>query len=81
METNKLIRGVVPVRQVIQGISRRNELNLPDAVEIANSNERRRMQSINSGFQALKMLIPNGEGEKLPRKVRPTKYCLTNLIK
>ncbi|EDO39015.1 predicted protein, partial [Nematostella vectensis] len=35
--------------------------------EIANSNERRRMQSINSGFQALRMLIPNTEGEKLSK--------------
>ena len=36
------------------------------------------MQSINSGFQALKMLIPNGEGEKLS-KVR--KYNLLELLK
>lgn len=35
--------------------------------EIANSNERRRMQSINSGFQALRLLIPNSEGEKLSK--------------
>ncbi|KAK3738171.1 hypothetical protein QZH41_019672, partial [Actinostola sp. cb2023] len=35
--------------------------------EIANSNERRRMQSINSGFQALRTLIPNAEGEKLSK--------------
>ncbi|CAF1683256.1 unnamed protein product, partial [Adineta ricciae] len=27
--------------------------------EIANSNERRRMQSINTGFQSLKILIPH----------------------
>ncbi|KAJ7989321.1 hypothetical protein DPEC_G00303330 [Dallia pectoralis] len=35
--------------------------------EIANSNERRRMQSINSGFQSLKTLIPHGDGEKLSK--------------
>ncbi|KXJ22441.1 transcription factor AP-4 [Exaiptasia diaphana] len=35
--------------------------------EIANSNERRRMQSINSGFQALRTLIPNADGEKLSK--------------
>lgn len=35
--------------------------------EIANSNERRRMQSINSGFQALRLLIPHSEGEKLSK--------------
>lgn len=35
--------------------------------EIANSNERRRMQSINSGFQALRTLLPQGEGEKLSK--------------
>lgn len=35
--------------------------------EIANSNERRRMQSINAGFQSLKMLIPHSDGEKLSK--------------
>ena len=37
--------------------------------EIANSNERRRMQSINSGFQALRLLIPHSEGEKLSKVI------------
>lgn len=35
--------------------------------EIANSNERRRMQSINSGFQSLRNLLPHHEGEKLSK--------------
>ncbi|KAM6972123.1 transcription factor AP-4-like [Aplochiton taeniatus] len=35
--------------------------------EIANSNERRRMQSINSGFQTLKTLLPHTDGEKLSK--------------
>lgn len=35
--------------------------------EIANSNERRRMQSINAGFQSLKTLIPHSDGEKLSK--------------
>ena len=35
--------------------------------EIANSNERRRMQSINSGFQSLRTLLPQCEGEKLSK--------------
>lgn len=35
--------------------------------EIANSNERRRMQSINAGFQSLKSLIPHSDGEKLSK--------------
>lgn len=35
--------------------------------EIANSNERRRMQSINSGFQKLKRLLPVNDGEKLSK--------------
>lgn len=35
--------------------------------EIANSNERRRMQSINSGFQSLRTLLPQSEGEKLSK--------------
>lgn len=35
--------------------------------EIANSNERRRMQSINAGFQTLRDLLPQHEGEKLSK--------------
>ncbi|XP_074650237.1 transcription factor AP-4-like [Tubulanus polymorphus] len=35
--------------------------------EIANSNERRRMQSINAGFQALRSLLPQHEGDKLSK--------------
>lgn len=35
--------------------------------EIANSNERRRMQSINAGFQKLKRLLPVNEGEKMSK--------------
>ncbi|XP_014220034.1 putative mediator of RNA polymerase II transcription subunit 29 isoform X2 [Copidosoma floridanum] len=35
--------------------------------EIANSNERRRMQSINAGFQSLRHLLPLNEGEKLSK--------------
>ena len=45
--------------------------------EIANSNERRRMQSINTGFQSLKILIPHSCGEKLS-KVRYV-YLITRL--
>lgn len=37
--------------------------------EIANSNERRRMQSINSGFAALRTLLPQSEGEKLSKVI------------
>lgn len=40
--------------------------------EIANSNERRRMQSINAGFQFLRSLLPQGD-EKLS-KVRKYFY-------
>lgn len=36
---------------------------------IANSNERRRMQSINAGFQTLKSLIPHSSGEKLSKVI------------
>lgn len=35
--------------------------------EIANSNERRRMQSINAGFQKLKRLLPVNDGERLSK--------------
>ncbi|KAG7203808.1 hypothetical protein KM043_013824 [Ampulex compressa] len=40
--------------------------------EIANSNERRRMQSINAGFQSLRTLLPHHEGEKLSKHVKVT---------
>lgn len=43
--------------------------------EIANSNERRRMQSINAGFDSLKSIIPHNEGEKLSKV--STKYYKT----
>lgn len=35
--------------------------------EIANSNERRRMESINAGFQTLKTLLPRRDGEKISK--------------
>lgn len=35
--------------------------------QIANSNERRRMQSINAGFQTLRHRLPQHEGEKLSK--------------
>lgn len=43
--------------------------------EIANSNERRRMQSINAGFQSLKTLIPHSDGEKLSKVSRKDYIC------
>ncbi|KAH9373437.1 hypothetical protein HPB48_009482 [Haemaphysalis longicornis] len=50
--------------------------------EIANSNERRRMQSINAGFQSLRTLLPHHDGEKLS-KVRalssPSDRCRAHL--
>ena len=38
--------------------------------EIANSNERRRMQSINAGFKSLKTILPQTAGEKLSKVSR-----------
>lgn len=35
--------------------------------EIANCNERRRMQSINAGFLALRALLPRRDGEKMSK--------------
>lgn len=45
--------------------------------EIANSNERRRMQSINAGFTSLKSLIPHHEGEKLSKVCNILKLITT----
>ena len=53
--------------------------------EIANSNERRRMQSINAGFQSLRTLLPHHEGEKLSKvsieffSWNHNSYCLSRL--
>lgn len=44
--------------------------------EIANSNERRRMQSINAGFQSLKTLIPHSDGEKLSKVGHKLGVCI-----
>jgi transcription factor AP-4 len=51
--------------------------------EIANSNERRRMQSINAGFQSLRTLLPHHEGEKLSKVSRvASNVCLpTGVVK
>lgn len=47
--------------------------------QIANSNERRRMQSINAGFQSLRNLLPHHEGEKLS-KVSEEPFHVLNLF-
>ena len=48
--------------------------------EIANSNERRRMQSINAGFHSLRTLIPHSDGDKMSKvctqsKALHTEWC------
>ena len=48
--------------------------------EIANSNERRRMQSINSGFQSLRTLLPQCEGEKLSKVTNNLKALSFNIF-
>lgn len=47
--------------------------------EIANSNERRRMQSINAGFQSLKTLIPHTDGEKLSKPFSSRRQSTSSL--
>jgi len=39
--------------------------------EIANSNERRRMQSINAGFQSLRKMLQPRDGDKLSKVAYP----------
>lgn len=47
--------------------------------QIANCNERRRMQSINAGFQALRSLLPRKDGEKMSKvSQKPLKYRFKN---
>lgn len=48
--------------------------------QIANSNERKRMQSINTGFVALRAQMPHIQGEKLS-KVGPLKPDILQAIK
>lgn len=51
----------------VKGESGANDDDKRKRRAIANSNERRRMQSINAGFQTLKNLIPHSNGEKLSK--------------
>ncbi|CAK9800927.1 Transcription factor AP-4 [Anthophora plagiata] len=48
--------------------------------EIANSNERRRMQSINAGFQSLRTLLPHHEGEKLSKVSLHTSFAVQEFL-
>lgn len=48
--------------------------------EIANSNERRRMQSINNGFQSLRSLLPHHEGEKMSKVSIWLNFMILNLL-
>uniref|UniRef100_A0A0N4ZU82 BHLH domain-containing protein n=1 Tax=Parastrongyloides trichosuri TaxID=131310 RepID=A0A0N4ZU82_PARTI len=52
------------------GSNESNDITMHDRKmrrEIANCNERRRMQSINDGFQALRALLPRKYGEKMSK--------------
>lgn len=49
--------------------------------QIANSNERRRMQSINAGFQSLRQLLPHHEGEKLSKVSQKLDFVLSSSLK
>ncbi|KAM7351971.1 transcription factor cropped [Cochliomyia hominivorax] len=61
----KLACGTLPPPPPINKTTIENEKRMRR--EIANSNERRRMQSINAGFQNLRLLLPRHEGEKLSK--------------
>ncbi|XP_013101334.1 uncharacterized protein Adf1 isoform X2 [Stomoxys calcitrans] len=61
----KLACGTLPPPPSVNKTTLENEKRMRR--EIANSNERRRMQSINAGFQNLRSLLPRHEGEKLSK--------------
>ncbi|XP_064636610.1 transcription factor AP-4-like [Lineus longissimus] len=65
---NRLIHGGIGQDFLIKD-SNRPEMEDERRVrrEIANSNERRRMQSINAGFTSLRKIIPCTEGEKVSK--------------
>ncbi|XP_023299359.2 uncharacterized protein LOC111681703 [Lucilia cuprina] len=65
MSGTKLACGTLPPPPPINKTTLENEKRMRR--EIANSNERRRMQSINAGFQNLRLLLPRHEGEKLSK--------------
>ncbi|XP_037813470.1 uncharacterized protein LOC119604737 [Lucilia sericata] len=65
MSGTKLACGTLPPPPPINKTTIENEKRMRR--EIANSNERRRMQSINAGFQNLRLLLPRHEGEKLSK--------------
>ncbi|KAK0045990.1 serine/threonine-protein kinase drkD isoform X3 [Biomphalaria pfeifferi] len=63
-------------KEIAAGLLKASQSSSPKAVqdnekrmrrEIANSNERRRMQCINAGFSSLRTLMPQLEGEKLSK--------------
>ena len=56
-------------RMSVRPVSPKSQLEQEKRIrrEIANSNERRRMQSINAGFQSLRTLLPHHDGEKLSK--------------
>ena len=47
--------------------------------EVANCNERRRMQSINTGFESLRLLLPGVIGEKVS-KVCPSFFPFERVV-
>ena len=69
MEDAEVIGGLCRLQDCVRPTSPRSQMEREKRIrrEIANSNERRRMQSINTGFQALKSLIPHTDGEKLSK--------------
>jgi len=48
--------------------------------EIANSNERKRMQSINDGFQCLRVLLPQTDAVDKLSKVRLCLACCRSFL-
>ena len=55
------------VQMSSNGDGDKNALDKKTRREIANSNERRRMQSINTGFLRLKSLVPSISKEKVSK--------------
>ena len=76
MDTDTYNSALSSLVQMTERENDKSQLDKKTRREIANSNERRRMQSINTGFMRLKSLVPTISKEKVS-KVKTT-FRVTN---
>lgn len=67
MDTDTYNSALSSLVQMTERENDKSQLDKKTRREIANSNERRRMQSINTGFMRLKSLVPTISKEKVSK--------------